>query len=285
MGNRAGLLLLLALVSGSLAAFLAFTFIRSPAAPASVTAVRETVPVVVAARDMDVGTTLSATDVKVVEWPGASAPAGFASSPAEVVGLGVTVPIVMNEPILPMKLAGKELGAGIAMLIPDSMRAISVSVNDVSAVAGWIRPGTRVDMMVTLDGVRTEVEPVTQVVLQNVTVLGNDRSVSQQENGTAVAIAIVTLLVSPEDAERVANAATQGQLHFILRNSLDQDTVNTPGIRTSNLLRRMAGAVAPAPVRSAGPRPAAAPPPPPQRRSIEVYRGVEKTDVPRGGGE
>jgi pilus assembly protein CpaB len=234
---------------------------------------------------MDVGTSLVAEDVKVVEWPGTSAPAGFASSPAEVVGLGVTVPIVMNEPILPMKLAGKELGAGIAMLIPDSMRAIAVSVNDVSAVAGWIKPGTRVDMMVTLDGVRTEVEPVTQVVLQNVTVLGNDRSVSQAADGTATAIAIVTLLVSPEDAERVGNASTQGTLHFILRNALDQDTVTTPGIRTSGLLRRMAGAIVPAPVRTGAPRAPAPPPAPPRRRSIEVIRGTTSTEVQRGGGE
>jgi pilus assembly protein CpaB len=283
MGNRAGLLLLLALVSGSLAAFLAFTFIRSPAAPAAVTAVRETVPVVVAARDMDVGTTLASTDVKVVEWPGSSAPVGFASSPAEVVGLGVLQPLTMNEAILPQKLASNEAGMGLQMMIPDSMRAMTVAVNDVSAVSGWIKPGSRVDMMVTLDAVAGESEPVSQVVLQNVTVLGNDRSISQQENGTAVPFSYVTLLVSPATAEKVAQATTQGQIHFTLRNSLDLDTVQTPGMRTSGLLRRLAGA--PAPVVRSGPRPAAAAPAPAPRRPIEVYRGIEKTEVPRGGGE
>ena len=282
MGNRAGLLLLLALVSGSLAAFLAFTFIRSPAAPSAVTAVRETVPVVVAARDMDVGTTLASTDVKVVEWPGTSAPAGFASSPAEVVGLGVLVPITMNEPILPTKLASNEAGQGLMMMIPDSMRAMTVSVNDVSAVSGWIKPGSRVDLMVTLDGVLGEVEPVSQVVLQNVTVLGNDRSISQQENGTAVAIAFVTLLLTPQNAEKVAQATTQGQIHFTLRNSLDMDTIQTPGMRTSGLLRRVAIA---APPRTGGPRAPAPPPAPARRRSIEVIRGTTSTEVPRGGGE
>jgi pilus assembly protein CpaB len=282
MGNRAGLLLLLAIMSGSLAAFLAFTFIRSPAAPAAVTTVRETVPVVVAARDINVGATLSAEDVKITEWPGNALPTGFATSPDEVVGLGVRTPVAMNEPLLPQKLAGRELGAGIEVLIPDSMRAVSVPVNSVTAVAGWAKPGARVDVMVTLNDVRTEVEPVTQVVLQNVEVLGNNQSIARDQNGQAVQIDVMTLLVSPQDAERLAMAETNGRLHLALRNPLDHDTIPTTGVRESGLLRRMAAA--PAPVRSGGPV-APAPPPPPTRRSIEVIRGTERQEVRPGGGE
>jgi pilus assembly protein CpaB len=282
MGNRAGLLLLLAIVSGSLAAFLAFTFIRSPAAPAAVTTVRESVPVVVAARDINVGATLTAEDVKVTDWPGTALPMGFATSPDEVIGLGVTVPVAMNEPLLPSKLAGKELGAGMAMMIPDGFRAVTVPVNDAVAVAGWARQGTRVDVMVTLNDVRTEVEPVTQVVLQNVTVLGNDRSIARDENGQAVQINFATLLVTPQDAEKLAMAETNGRLHFALRNQLDLDTVPTTGVRESGLLRRMAAA--PAPVRTGGPV-APAPPSPPRRRTIEVIRGTTRSEVQPGGGE
>ena len=283
MGNRAGLLLLLAIVSGSLAAFLAFTFIRSPAAPAAVTSVRESVPVVVAARDIQVGATLTAQDVKVADWPGNALPAGFATSPDEVIGLGVKAPVIMNEPLLPTKLASKELGAGMPMMIPDGYRAVTVPVNDAVAVAGWAISGTRVDVMVTLNDVRGEQEPVTQVVLQNVSVLGNDRSISQNENGQAVQINFATLLVTPQDAEKLAMAETNGRLHFALRNHIDLDTVPTPGIRESGLLRRMAAA--PAPVRTGGPVAPAPPPPARRRNTIEVIRGTTRSEVQPGGGE
>jgi len=284
MGNRAGLLLLLALVSGSLAAFLAFTFIRSPSAPAAVATVRESVPIVVAARDMDVGTTLAAEDVKVVEFPGTSLPVGFASTPDEVIGLGVLYPTKMNEPLLQNKLAGGELGGGMPMLIPDSMRAVAVAVNDVTAVAGWMTPGTKVDVMVTLNEVRGQVEPVTQVFLQNVLVIGNDRSIAQQENGTAVAMAYVTLLLSPTDSEKLTMASTNGRIQFALRNNLDLDTIPTTGSRPSGLLTGGRVVVA----ASTGPVRAAAPPPPRRSSSIEVIRGADKKNEPvpqRGGGE
>jgi pilus assembly protein CpaB len=280
MGNRAGFLLLLAIISGSLAAFLAFTFIRSPAAPAAVTAARESVPVVVAAREMNVGATITAEDVKVVEWPGNALPVGFATSADEVIGLGIMAKVTMNEPLLPHKLAGKDLGAGLPMIIPNGYRAVAVPVNDVVAVAGWARQGTRVDVMVTLNDVRTEVEPITQIVLQNVQVLGNDRSISTDENGQAITINFVVLLVTPQDAEKLAMAETNGRLHLALRNYLDLDTVPTTGVRESGLLRRMAAA--PAPVRSGGP---VAAPAPPRRRSIEVIRGTEKSTVQPGGDE
>lgn len=280
MGNRAGLLLLLALVSGSLAAFLAFTFIRSPSAPAAVTAVRESVPVVVAARDMDVGTTISAQDVKLVEWPGTSVPVGFASSPDDLIGLGVVQPVLMNEPLLLTKLAGADIGAGMTMLIPDSMRAITVAVNDVTAVGGWIKPGTRVDVMVTLNDVRGQVEPVTQVFLQNVIVLGNDRSISETDPN-AVQMAFVTLLLSPVDAEKLTMASSNGRIQFALRNKLDLDTIQTPGSRPSGLLTGARVFVA-----ATGPVRAAAPPPPRRPSSIEVIRGTERsnTTIPQRGG-
>jgi pilus assembly protein CpaB len=125
----------------------------------------------------------------------------------------------MHEPITPEKLTGNAVGSGITMVIPDNMRAISVAVNDVSAIAGWLLPGSKGDLIVTLKDVRTEVEPISKVVLQNVPVLGNDRSLSRNENGEATAVAVLTLLVTPDDAEKVARASTEGRLHFILRSS------------------------------------------------------------------
>jgi pilus assembly protein CpaB len=131
--------------------------------------------------------------------------------------------------------------------------------------------------MVTLNSVRTEVEPVTQVVLQNVMVLGNNQSIGRNSGGQATDIGVVTLLVTPEEAEKLAMAESNGRLHLALRNYLDADTVDTPGIRTSGLLRR--AALPPAP--SGGAR---APAPPPVRRIIEVIRGQQRSEVRPGGG-
>jgi len=280
MRNRAGLLILLALTSGSLAAFLAFSFLRAPSAPA--TAAPEgggTVSVVVAARNIAVGTTLTVEDVKVVDWPGSIVLEGFAASPAEVVGMGILVPVSMNEPLLPHKMAGSELGRGLAMLVPEGLRAISVPVNDVVAVAGWVRPGTRVDVMVTLNQVMNEVEPVTQIVLQNVSVLGNDRSISTEASGQAAPIAVVTLLVTPQDAEKLTMAESNGRLTLALRNGLDLDTVDTPGMRTSGLIRRAPVVAA---VARSGPAPA---PARPRSFTIEMIRGQQRSEstVPGGG--
>jgi pilus assembly protein CpaB len=284
MRKRAGLLVAMALVSGTLAAFLAFTFLRAPSMPAAFGANESVaVPVVVAARDLTVGTTLAAEDVKVVSWPGNAQPAGFATSTDEVIGLGVLVPVAVNEPLLPQKMASADQGRGLSMLVPQGYRAVSVPVNDVVAVAGWVRPGTRVDVMVTLNDVRNEVEPITQTVLQNVTVLGNDRTISTEGSGQASQIAVVTLLVTPEDAEKLAMAESHGRLQLALRNGVDLDTASTPGVRTSGLIRRPAPAPGPV-TRRAAVSAAPAAPPRPKTVTIEIIRGQQRTEstVPAG---
>ena len=280
MRDRVGLLIGLALGSGLLAAFLAFTFLRSPEAPESFqrAEVQASVPAVVAARDMDVGTVLGEEDIRVVDWPGGVLPVGYASSPAEVVGRGIVVPIRENEPFLPHKLAGEEMGRGLAMIIPEGFRAISVPVNDVVSVAGWVRPGTHVDVLVTLNSVLNQQEPITQLVLQNVPVLGNDRSIQRDEQGEAVPVSVVTVLVTPEQAERLAMAESDGRLQLTLRNNMDVDSIETPGVRTSQLLRAR-----PAPVFTGG---GPARPAQPSRVTVEVYRGPQRSEstVERGGG-
>lgn len=271
MRNRAALLILLALAAGVLAAILAFNFLRSPQAPV-VAQSTASVPVVVAARDLDVGETLVPEDVRVIDWPGDATPVGYAQAPDEVVGRGVVQTIHANEPVLPFKLAAADLGRGLSMLVPEGMRAVSVPVNDVVAVAGWVRPGTRVDVIVTLDQRGTEGEPMTQIVLQNVEVLGADRVIAQDEEGEAVETSYVTLLVDPENAEKLSLANNNGRLHLALRNNLDQETVETPGIRASRLLRLQQPAAAPVRAR------AAPPPPRPSSLTIDVYRGPEKSE-------
>jgi pilus assembly protein CpaB len=279
MRDRVGLLIALALASGLVAAFLAFSFLRSPQAPEQFQRTAgSTYPVVVASRDLNVGAMLTFEDVRVVDWPGDAAPQGFASSVDEVIGRSVVVPMRMNEPMLPEKLAGSDIGRGIAVLIPEGYRAVSVPVNDVVSVAGWVRPGTRVDVLVTLSGLPNQAESVTQMVLQNIEVLGNDRSIQRDGDGEPQAISVVTLLVTPEQAERLAMADSEGRLQLALRNQIDLDSIETRGVRPSELLNR-----APVMVRSptGQMQPAA-----PRRMTVEVYSGTTRSEstVERGGG-
>lgn len=281
MRDRAGLMILLALVAGGLAAYLAFKFLRSPEAPEAVRRTSETVSVVVASRSLEVGATIESEDVRVIDWPGTATPEGYAQSADEVVGRGVLQSIHANEPVLPFKLASPELGRGLAMVIPEGFRAVSIPVDPVTAVDGWVRQGTRVDLIVTLDDLPNQSEPITQIVLQNVEVLGNDRVISRDQSGEAIEMRVVTVLVDPEDAERLSLAQQKGSFQLALRNALDLELIETPGVRTSQLLRLGA----PPPVRRTSRAPAAAPAPP-TRNTIDVYRGPTRTEVemPGGGG-
>lgn len=272
MRNRAGLLILLALAAGVLAAILAYSLLRSPQAP-EIAQPTGNAPVVVAARDLEVGETLAPEDVKVIDWPGNATPAGYAQSADEIVGRGVVQSLSANEPVLPFKLASADMGRGLSMLVPEGMRAVTVPVDDVVAVGGWVRPGTRVDVIVTLDRQGgSQGEPMTQVVLQHVEVLGTDRVIARDEEGEAVETSFVTLLVDPEDAEKLALAKNDGRLHLALRNNLDLEVVETSGVRASRLLplQRVSAPV----VRSRRP----APPPRPSSLTIDVYRGPEKSE-------
>ena len=106
---------------------------------------------------------------------------------------------------------------GPTMVIPDGYRAVTVATDDVTAVAGWVRPGSRVDVMVTLED--ADVEPTTRVFLRDVLVLGNDRSITREGDGRAVQQAFVTLVLTPEDAQTLTEASTNGQVRFAVRNT------------------------------------------------------------------
>ena len=136
----------LAIGVGSVFAFATYNYVQK--APKGGPGV-DTVPVVVAAANLDIGAELGVDDVVVIEWPAGSAPANAIASAEEVVGRGLIMPVVQNEPILPMKLAPKEAGAGLPPVIPPGYRAVSVRVNEVIGVAGYVLPGTLVDVLAT----------------------------------------------------------------------------------------------------------------------------------------
>ena len=228
---------------------------------------------VVAARPLSLGARLAAGDLKLVAWPAANPVPGGFTNVEDAVDRGVIAPIAENEPLTGNNVASKEAGVGLPPTIPPGMRAISVKVNEVIGVAGFVVPGTRVDVMVI---VRSGNTGMARVVIGNAQVLAAGTRMEQEktEQGQAMPnTSVVTLVVSPQEAELVGLAATEGQIMLTLRNPMDSAPTPSTGTYSS----RLAGdAPAPKPagpsVRRPAPPPADVPPPPPPVKTIEVIR-------------
>ncbi len=182
-----------------------------------------------------------------------------------------------NELILESKLASKESGAGLPATIPQGMRALSVAVNDVVGVAGFVIPGTMVDVLVTgkvsAGGKSGSEESITRTILENVRVLAAGQKIEQDREGKPQTVPVITLLVSPEDAGKLAMASTEGKIQLALRNTIDTKRVEPPSILEANLF---SGTSAPPPKRVGPVVKAAAPPPPPSPYVIEVITGNKR---------
>jgi pilus assembly protein CpaB len=272
--RRLIIVLVLALISGLLAGWLALRLLqRTPTG--QVQTERSSAEIVVAARDLPLGRVLTAQDVKVVGWPGDAVPENASTTVEEVLGRGVITPVTMNEPLLAGKMAVKEAGGGLPIVITEGMRAVSVRVNEVIQVAGFVMPGTHVDVYVTIEPPEGRSGgPITKMVLENVTVLTANQIVQQGPNGEPVTATVVTMLVTPDDAEKLIHAANKGQIQLGLRNTLDLDSVETRGVQVTDLLPQIQRA---APVRTV----------PTTRRTnqgIEIWRGAEETTETVEGG-
>src|SRR5262245_57421870 len=165
---RLFMVFVLAITAGGALAFGTYNYTQS--APAR-TVTLPTQPVVVAASDLDVGAELTKDDVRIIQWPENAMPAGAFHKPEEVVGRGIILPVIQNEPILPMKLASKDAGGGLPPAIPPGLRAVSVRVNEVIGVAGYVLPGTRVDVLCTVNPSDQHQDITSKVILNNVQVL------------------------------------------------------------------------------------------------------------------
>jgi pilus assembly protein CpaB len=227
--NRTRLLMIgvLALALGSIAGLVAYRNLQSRSGPGE-----SGVPVVVAADDIQVGARIEEHDVRIANLPPSSLPANTYDRRSKVLGHGVVVPIAKGEFILPSKLAGEEAGAGLPSLIPNGMRAVSVRVNEVVSVAGFVTPGTRVDVLLTgtPEGGNDQ---QTTTVLQNVRVIAAGHTLEHSATGEAQNTAVITLLVSPDDAQRLTLASSQGHIQLALRSPLDtkQDDVASSSAR------------------------------------------------------
>lgn len=269
---RIWIALFLAAVSGVAAGVLALNFFQNRPSLVPTAAVASTASVAVAARDLDVGSVVGPNDVRMIEWPGDAVPQDYARSPEEVVGRGLITKVLAGEPLLLTKLAKKGAGGGLPIVIPEGMRAVSVKVNEVIGVAGFVLPGTRVDVLVTLNQANEQAQAMTRVILQNVQVLTAGQIIQRDAEGSPQTVPLVTLLVTPHEAEQLTLAATEGQIHLALRNTLDNEEVDTQGAQVNSLVRF--GEEKP---RSTAPVRIRRTPAPPSAVQVEVYNGAERT--------
>lgn len=239
---------------------------------------------VVAVKSLPVGTLISKDDVTLVAWPARNPVKDGFTAVNPVVGRGLVVAVAENEPITESKLAPREAGAGLPPTITPGMRAISVKVNEVIGVAGFVVPGTHVDVVVSL--AEQSRDGVARVVVSNVVVLTAGTKIDQEKarkDGQAIPSTVVTLMVTPADAEKIALAAAQGKIMLTLRNPLDVEPSKTTGVRLASLV----GPPAPPPVEKnvkgrkvmVAPKPALPPPPPPAPPEyiVESIRGAKRT--------
>ena len=272
--NRARLIFIgvLALVLGAFASLFAYRTLQQHAGNAQ----GDLQEVVVAAADLPVGARVQEKDLRTVRFPADAIPQGIFHFSKNVVGRGVVLPIDRGEFFISGKnLAAENAGAGLTSAIPQGMRAVSVRVSDISSVGGFVQPGTRVDVLMT-GNPGGSAEPQTITVLKNVAVLANgmnlDRSVVRGESQQNAPI--ITLAVSPDDAEKLALATAQGRIQLALRNPMDTSQSDVAAIGMHSLYQKTEAAT-PAPVVHTKVKPAAVTPAPPAP-TVEVIKGDKR---------
>jgi pilus assembly protein CpaB len=247
--------------------------------------------IVVAAMDLPLATRLRPEQLRMADWPVTAMPPGAIRDVKDAVDHILTSRVLEGEPLLPGKLAARDAGNGLAALIPSNMRAIAVRVDDVVGVAGFVHPDDRVDVIVTIHPTKpADSEATSKVILQNVKVLavGKELEINERNRNQANPVTVATLLVNPEESEKLALAGAEGRLMLTLRSWTDNQAVITGGMNASTLLvdsstkPREAVVVAPTPARrpvrvaqAAPVPPPVAPAPAPQARKdvVEILRG------------
>ncbi|PWT98139.1 MAG: Flp pilus assembly protein CpaB [Terriglobia bacterium] len=247
---------------------------------------QEEKPLVVAVQPLQFGSVIKPESVKLIRVPVKLFPRGGFSVVQDVVERPVISPIQPEEPVVEARIAARGSGVGVSPLIPAGMRAISVRVNDVVGVAGFVLPGMRVDVLVTGRPPGRD-DTVTTTVLQNITVLSAGQTIQADANKQSINAPVVTLLVNPSQAEALTLANTEGRIQLVLRNSTDSQLAQTPGRQLRDLYgveRRETLPVPASPPRRPTPAPsapAAAPPAPePAPDGVLIIRGNQKTLEP-----
>ena len=253
--------------------------------------------VVVAKVAIPLGTKIIPEQLMVVQFPPESTPDGAFESLDKLNGRVAVMNIAPREPITESRLAPEGTAGGLSAVIPEGYRAMTVKVDDVVGISGFVMPGTLVDVVVVIDPAEKAgmQDPISKIVLQNIKVLANGQNIDKPaDQREANSVKAVTLLVTPEQAEKLALAASEGKLQLVMRNSIDQDDEQTNGINKRALL----GGEHALPVPDPGtlkseqpktvakpvrvrpePKPAAPATPPPPRASVEMIEGAKKRNV------
>jgi pilus assembly protein CpaB len=284
-----------ALLFGVLAAFSVSRYLSSAQA-----FTKDLKRVVVARVAIPVGTKLVAEQLMVVQFSNESAPDGAFEAPEKLVGRVAVTNLAVRDPVVESRLAPEGTAGGLSAIIPEGYRAMTVKVDDVVGINGFIMPGTLVDVVVVITPTEPsagQAGPISKIVLQNIKVLANGQNIDKPENQRdANSVKAVTLLVLPEQAEKLALATSEGKLQLVMRNSIDQGDEQTKGIDKRTLLNGDRAVPAPDPgslkseqpktepkVRRIRPqaeaKPAASPSPQAPRASVEMIEGAKKRSV------
>lgn len=221
--------------------------------------------IAVAKVEIPIGTKIIPEQLTLVQFPKESTPDGVFESLEKVAGRVAVVNIQPREPITESRLAPEGTSGGLSAVIPEGFRAMTVKVDDVVGISGFIMPGTLVDVVVVMDpGDKSTQDPISKIVLQNIKVLANGQNIDKPENQRdANSVKAVTLLVSPDQAEKLALASSEGKLQLVMRNSIDQGDEKTKGVNKRELLNGEHAAPVPEPgsLKSEQPKPVAKPAP------------------------
>ncbi|MBI4908516.1 MAG: Flp pilus assembly protein CpaB [Acidobacteria bacterium] len=271
MNKRLLWVLAFALAVSGVASFVLYRLISSKIA---IAAKPVDATVLVAARDLVMGTLVRSADVRELNWSG-PAPSRAILNRKDVEERGVIATIYSGEPILEDRLAPKGAGAGMAATIPAGKRAMAVRVNDVVGLAGFVTPGMRVDVVVIghTPG-SNNLGSLSKTILQNIEVISAGQQIQKDAEGKPVQVQVVNLLVTPDQAEMLSLASNDARIQLVLRNPLDKDEVKTKGTALARLFADQA------PERPAWRPKKAAPPPPPTPVQVKVTSDTQKVSVP-----
>ena len=228
----------------------------------------DTIPVVVAKIDMKRGVKLTEAMIEVRKYTTASRPSGAFSDPAKLAGRVLNINVGTNEAVTASKLADESvIGGGVSALIEPGKRAMAVKGNAVMGLSGFVRPGDRVDVIVAMT-VGQEEKPVTKLVLEQVKIIATGTQLqAPDEEGQVASVDVYTLELTPPQSERLALVASQGTLHFALRNEQDTEKILTTG---SDVPRTLA---------ALRPKPKPRPKSRKNRTKVEVITGGTKSSV------
>jgi pilus assembly protein CpaB len=282
-----------ALVFAGIAAWLTYSFLQK-----EMRTVKAVQPerIVVAASDIPIGSLISQQQLRVATWPRDSIPPGSAQTAEAVLSRVAIRPIAQGDAITEQKLKPTSATPGsgfMTYVVPQGHRAVTVAVNEVAGVAGFLTPNDRVDVIVTTPVPGNEKENVSKIMLENVPILATGQ-VTDQKEGKPSVVPTVTLDLPPAEAERLVLATSKGSLQLLLRNITDSAPVNSRGATIAKVLTGIDAPVAPVAAAPAAahpavqkrvlPRKAPAGPvvvakaePPPPSHTLVIIRGTEKS--------